>query len=82
MDCKLLSMFDGTTAYTLGKWTLARRGALGWPPLETCFYAHSTPQAAVASLFPRSSKCLSAPRVLLKVCTRCGVQVGPGHQGR
>ena len=50
---------------------MAKRGLAGWPPLDACYYAHSTPDAAVAATFPRSSKLFKAPRVLLQVSYIC-----------
>lgn len=73
---RLCSIFDGTTEYHMGKWLVAKRGT-SWPPLDACYYAHSTPEAAVAAMFPRSSKLFKAPRVLLQVLsTPCVVCLG------
>ena len=41
---KLLSIYDGTTTYALGKWTLAKQGAASRPPLFSCLYAFATPR--------------------------------------
>ena len=40
---KLVSVFDGSTTYSLGKWTHARQGAASRTPLYACLYAYATP---------------------------------------
>lgn len=64
---ELVSVFDGVTRYQVGRWSTSRRGALGWPPLDTCYYAFDSPAAATHVPFPGNSRCLSAPRVLIRV---------------
>lgn len=41
---KLLSVFDGTTQYQIGKKLYAKQGAGSWAPLGACLYAYRTPQ--------------------------------------
>eukprot|EP00892_Ulva_mutabilis_P007402 jgi/Ulvmu1/5033/UM021_0050.1 len=76
-DGKLLSVFDGVTEYCLGRWVRSKRGAVGWPPLDSCFYACPSPDAAVAVSFPRNSKLYKAPRVLLQVHVTGKAYQGP-----
>ena len=64
---KLVSVFDGTTEYHLGRVRLAPRGACGYAPLGCCSFVHTTPQQAVNAAFPVHAKALHAPRVLAKV---------------
>eukprot|EP00873_Tetraselmis_striata_P002830 jgi/Tetstr1/423094/TSEL_013864.t1 len=67
---RMLSVFDGMTEYELGRRLSARRGVglpLGWPPLECCFYAYTTPEQAVNTEFPRNSALLHAPKLLIQV---------------
>lgn len=64
---KLVSVFDGETEYHLGRWIRSKRGAIGWPPLDSCFYACPSPEAAIAVAFPKNSRLSKAPRVLLQV---------------
>ena len=64
---KLVSIFDGTTEYHLGRIRLAPRGACGYAPLDCCSFVWPTPQQAVNAAFPASAKALHAPRVLAKV---------------
>ncbi|GIL72167.1 hypothetical protein Vretifemale_2547 [Volvox reticuliferus] len=63
----MVSVYDGTTRYTIGRWTLGKYGAHGWPPLSSCFYAYQTVEKAISSQFPKDSKYRSAPRVLIQV---------------
>lgn len=65
---KLVSIFDGETEYHLGRWIRSKRGAVGWPPLDSCFYACPSPEAAIEVTFPKNSRLSKAPRVLLQVC--------------
>ena len=60
---KLVSVFDSRTEYWLGKKTIAKRGAFGWPPLDSCFFVYKTPMEASEASFPRSSKSANAPKV-------------------
>ncbi|GIL72166.1 hypothetical protein Vretimale_465 [Volvox reticuliferus] len=64
---EMVSVYDGTTRYTIGRWTLGKYGAHGWPPLSSCFYAYQTVEKAISSQFPKDSKYRSAPRVLIQV---------------
>lgn len=66
-DGALLSVFDGTTEYRLGKWTLAKHGAASWPPLQACFYAYISPSEAILAAFPPDSVLLGAPKMLIQV---------------
>ena len=43
VDDKLVSVYDGSTTYSLGKWTHARNGAASRTPLYACLYAYATP---------------------------------------
>ena len=61
----LVSVYDGTTKYALGKWTYARHGVAGRPPLFSCLYAFATPHEAMSARFPQSSRMKHLP----KVCT-------------
>lgn len=67
---RMLSVFDGLTEYELGRTLSSRRGVgrpLGWPPLDCCFYAYSTPEQAVNTEFPRNSALRTAPKLLIQV---------------
>ena len=64
---KLVSVFDGTTQYHLGRWSLAKRGGSGWPPLDACFFGFESAVAAATCHFPSTSRQLRAPRVLLQL---------------
>lgn len=49
---RLVSIFDGVTEYSLGTWTIAKCGAKGWPPLDSCLYACASIKQAVGANFP------------------------------
>ncbi|GMH39735.1 hypothetical protein BSKO_07633 [Bryopsis sp. KO-2023] len=66
----LFSVFDGTTEYHLGRWSVAKRGAIGWPPLHACYFGYPTPPQAVAADFPRTSKLVDAPKVLVQILAK------------
>ena len=66
-----MSVYDGQTEYVLGHTHCAKRGGRGWPPMDACFFAFDTPLKALEAAFPKDSKALKHPRVLIKVggCT-------------
>ncbi|KAG2430450.1 hypothetical protein HXX76_009973 [Chlamydomonas incerta] len=55
------------TRYELGRWTRAKAGAAGWPPLDACFFGAQVESKALAAHFPLNSKHLDAPKVLVKM---------------
>ncbi|QDZ23327.1 hypothetical protein HOP50_10g58650 [Chloropicon primus] len=67
LGTKLVSVYDSSTEYWLGKKTVSKRGAFGWPPLDSCFFVYKTPMEASEASFPKNSKCAKAPKVLMKV---------------
>eukprot|EP00891_Asterochloris_glomerata_P004703 jgi/Astpho2/4703/fgenesh1_pg.00067_%23_186_t len=64
---KLLSVFDGTTQYQIGKKLYAKQGAGSWAPLGACLYAYRTPQQALSATFPAHSRLLGSPKVLIQL---------------
>ncbi|EFJ52289.1 hypothetical protein VOLCADRAFT_86562 [Volvox carteri f. nagariensis] len=68
---ELISVYDGTTRYTVGRWTLGKCGANGWPPLSSCYYAYKAVDKALTAKFPKASKHLTAPKVLIQAVA-CG----------
>uniref|UniRef100_A0A061S4G8 Uncharacterized protein n=1 Tax=Tetraselmis sp. GSL018 TaxID=582737 RepID=A0A061S4G8_9CHLO len=67
---RMFSVFDGLTEYRLGHRLSSRRGVgepLGWPPVDSCYFASSTPEQAVNTEFPRNSALLAAPKLLIQV---------------
>ena len=64
---KLVSVYDSSTEYWLGRKTVSKRGAFGWPPLDSCFFVYKTPMEASEATFPKKSRCAKAPKVLMKV---------------
>lgn len=64
---KLLSIFDGSTEYDLGKWKRSATGAASWPPVMDCFFCYSTPQEAAQARFPSSRKLSESPKVLIQL---------------
>ncbi|KAG2431301.1 hypothetical protein HYH02_013432 [Chlamydomonas schloesseri] len=63
----LVSTYDGVTQYELGRWTRAKAGAAGWPPLDACFYGTQVESKALSARFPPNSKHLDSPKVLMKM---------------
>ena len=76
---QLVSVFDGITQYHIGKWSTSCRGALGWPPLDVCYYGFDSAEKAVHAPFPSNSCRLKAPRVIIKVCTACVTLASPAQ---
>jgi hypothetical protein len=78
----LLSVFDGTTEYRLGKWTLAKHGAASWPPLEACFYAYITPSEVSCVSLQQEFRAAATPAADKGLCpaTTCVSQeADTGH---
>lgn len=67
VDSKLVSVYDDDTEYWLGRKTASKRGAFGWPPLDSCFFVFKSPLEASRAKFPRDSKNAHRPKVLMKV---------------
>jgi len=79
-DGSMVSIFDGKTTYNIGKWMENRHGAASWPPLYACYHGCVTVKQALQSKFPRRSKLLHAPRVLLE-CVAVGPAYFNSHDG-
>jgi hypothetical protein len=66
-DGKLLSVWDGQTAYELGRFHRAKCGASSWPPLFSCFFAFESQEEVLNAIFPAEAKLRYAPRVLIEI---------------
>lgn len=58
---------DTSRPYRAGHTHETKRGAHGWPPMDACFFAFDTPLKALEAAFPKDSKALKHPRVLVKL---------------
>ncbi|KAG2484497.1 hypothetical protein HYH03_016726 [Edaphochlamys debaryana] len=79
MNGELLSTFDGETKYQIGKWTRSKSGAASWPPLDCCFYGYPSAEKALSATFPKGSKLLEAPKVLMQFETCGKAYLHPGR---
>lgn len=70
VEGRLVSVYDGSTEYSLQRWLYSKIGAASWPPLYNCFFCYLTSEEAVEAKFPKHSRCIDEPKVLVKVLSK------------